>query len=156
MIQKVINSIKQVFIPKSEFEGVETQTSLLSKKAEHFKVKCAVDGEEVPCSELKTTPYTGVPAPDYLPEDPWFPSPILSEKQMSVKEAHEQAVADQQILDESASKESADIHQKLYDMASANWNTVSETQGGSENFHEGSSSPSGWQSGTGYSQFRTV
>tara|TARA_B100002019_G_scaffold228721_1_gene202039 strand:- start:181 stop:612 length:432 start_codon:yes stop_codon:yes gene_type:complete len=94
--------------------------------------------------------YVGVPAPDYLPEDPWFSSPVLSEKQMTYKEAHEQAVAEQQILDESETKESAEIHQKLYEMASKNWTTVAETQGGSENFQEG---PGGWMSGTGYGQF---
>ena len=150
MITRALAALKEVFIPKSELEEVETQTSILKKKSEHFKVKCAVDSEEVPCSELKTTPYTGIPAPAYLEDDPWFPAPILSEKQMSYKEAHEQAVAEQQILNESESKESADIHQKLYEMASANWNTVAESQGGSENFHEG---PGGWNSGTGYNQF---
>ena len=36
--------------------------------------------------------YTGVPAPAYLEIDPWFSPPIYSEKQMSIKEAHEQAV----------------------------------------------------------------
>ena len=137
MIKEVITSIKKVFIPKSEF--IEDE------------LECSIDDDIVDCAEFKE-PYVGVPAPDYLPEDPWFPSPILSEKQMTVKEAHEQAVADQQILDEFESKESADIHQKLYEMASANWNTVSETQhqGGSENFQEG---PGGWNSGTGMGQF---
>ena len=98
--------------------------------------------------------YVGVPAPTYLSEDPWFSSPTLSKKQMTVKEAHEQAVADQQILDESKSKESADIHQKLYKMATKNWNTVAESQyqGGSENFQSG---PGGWNSGTGMGQFKS-
>ena len=105
---------------------------------------------KVESSEEVEQPYVGVPAPDYLPEDPWFSSPVLSEKQMTYKEAHEQAVAEQQILDESETKESAEIHQKLYEMASKNWTTVAETQGGSENFQEG---PGGWMSGTGYGQF---
>ena len=94
--------------------------------------------------------YTGVPAPDYLEIDPWFSPPVLSEKQMTYKEAHDKAVEEQQILDESETKESADIHQKLYEAASKNWTTVLESQGGSENFHEG---PGGWTSGTGYGQF---
>ena len=117
-----------------------------------WKVECAIDDEVVDCEDFKE-PYTGVPAPDYLEIDPWFSPPIYSEKQMSYKEAHEQAVAEQQILDESEGKESADIHQKLYEKATANWNTVAETQyqGGSENFQEG---PGGWQSGTGMEQFR--
>ena len=48
---------------------------------------------KVESSEEVEQPYVGVPAPDYLPEDPWFSSPVLSEKQMTYKEAHEQAVA---------------------------------------------------------------
>ena len=140
MIKEAIKSIKEIFIPKSEFIEEDLQ--------------CAIDDDVVDCTEFKE-PYIGVPAPDYLPEDPWFPAPVLSEKQLTVKEAHEQAVADKQILDESESKESEDIHQKLYELASKNWNTVDETQfaalGGSENFQEGSD---GWQSGTGYGQFR--
>jgi hypothetical protein len=123
-----------------------------------WKVECAIDDEVVDCEgeafkQDALNYYTGIPAPPYLEIDPWFSPPIYSEKQMSYKEAHEQAVAEQQILDESESKESADIHQKLYEKATANWNTVAETQyqGGSENFQEG---PGGWQSGTGMEQFR--
>ena len=123
-----------------------------------WKVECAIDDEVVDCEgeafkQDALNYYTGIPAPQYLEIDPWFSPPIYSEKQMSYKEAHEQAVAEQQILDESESKESADIHQKLYEKATANWNTVAETQyqGGSENFQEG---PGGWQSGTGLGQFR--
>ena len=123
-----------------------------------WKVECAIDDEVVDCEgeafkQDALNYYTGIPAPPYLEIDPWFSPPIYSEKQMSYKEAHEQAVADQQILDESEGKESADIHQKLYERATANWNTVAETQyqGGSENFQGG---PGGWQSGTGMEQFR--
>ena len=42
------------------------------------------------------------------------------------------------------------IHQKMYEIATKNWTTVGETQGGSENFHEG---PGGWNSGNGMGQF---
>jgi hypothetical protein len=143
MIKEVIKSIKGVFIPKSEEEDFRKDSM---PPWGHSDMEYLVNNP---------TSYTGVPAPDYLPEDPWFPAPVLSEKQLTVKEAHEQAVADKQILDESESKESADIHQKLYELASKNWNTVDETQfdalGGSENFQEG---PGSWHSGTGYSQFR--
>ena len=38
----------------------------------------------------------------------------------------------------------------MYEIASKNWNTVAETQGGSENFQSG---PGGWNSGTGMGQF---
>jgi hypothetical protein len=140
MIKEAIKSIKEIFIPKSEL--IEDD------------IQCEIDDDVVDCTEFNE-PYIGVPAPDYLPEDPWFPAPVFSEKQLTFKEAHEQAIADQQILDESKEKESADIHQKLYEIASKNWTTVGEiqvsSQGGSENFQSG---PGGWNSGTGMSQFK--
>jgi len=143
MIKEVIKSIKQVFIPRSEFVEDEIEKDSMPS-SEHSGMEYL---------DNNPTSYTGVPAPAYLSEDPWFPTLILSEKQMTIKEAHEQAVLDQQIIDES--KESEDIHQKLYEVATKNWNTVSETQwtaqGGSENFQEG---PGGWNSGTGMSQFK--
>ena len=144
MITRALAALKEVFIPKSEIEEEE--------------LECSVDDTSIDCKDLQEnyeeTPYTGIPAPDYLQDDPWFSAPVLSEKQVTYKEAHEQAVAEQQILDESAEGESSDIHQKLYDLATANWNTVAETQyqGGSENFHEG---PGGWNSGTGMGQFKS-
>ena len=130
------------------------------------QIECAIDETPIDCADLQENYdegesfkqdainyYTGIPAPDYLQDDPWFSTPVLSEKQVTYKEAHEQAVAEQQILDESAEGESSDIHQKLYDLATANWNTVAEAQaqyqGGSENFHEG---PGGWNSGNGFSR----
>ena len=135
MIKKIAAALKQVFISDSEFE--------------EEKIECAIDEEVVDCSEMDSPPYVGVPAPAFLTDDPWFPSPVLSEKQMTYKEAHEQAVAEQQILDESENKESADIHQKLYEAATKSWTTVAESQGGSENFQEG---PGGWNSGNGFSR----
>ena len=72
--------------------------------------------------------YTGVPAPAYLEIDPWFSPPVLSEKQMTYKEAHDKAVEEQQILDESETKESADIHQKLYEASSKLDNCVRITR----------------------------
>ena len=119
-----------------------------------WDIECAVDETPVDCQDLQES-YVGVPAPAYLEKDPWFSDPVLSEKQLSYKEAHEQAVEENLILDESQQKESADIHQKLYEVATQNWTTVAESQvspqGGSENFQEG---PGGWMSGTGYSQFK--
>ena len=127
--------------PKKE---VETQTTILQKKAGTYK--------EPQKEEVEEKPYTGIPAPVYLEDDPWFPAPVLSEKQMTYKEAHEQAVAEKQILDESENKESADIHQKLYEAATKSWTTVAENLGGSENFQEG---PNGCNSGTGMAQFKS-
>jgi len=144
----IIKAIKQL---------VETQTSLLQKKANTYKVECAVDENLVDCEDFKES-YTGVPAPDYLPEDPWFPSPVLSDKQMTIKEAHEQAVADNQILAEGDDGvvESSDIHQKMYEIATKGAPTTLQldSPGGSENFQEGGhTGPGGWTSGTGIRQF---
>ena len=44
--------------------------------------------------------------------------------------------------------EPCNMHQLMYEMATSNWNTVKESQGGSENFQEG---PGGWNSGNGWS-----
>ena len=139
MIKEAIKSIKEIFIPKSEFIEEDVQ--------------CAIDDDVVDCTEFKE-PYIGVPAPEYLAEDPWFAPPVLSEKQMTIKEAHEQAIADNQILaDESEGVvESSDIHQKMYEIATKGSATTLQLDppGGSENFHEG---PGGWNSGTGLRQF---
>ena len=92
--------------------------------------------------------YTGVPAPAYLPDDDWFgPAPIRSEKQLDYMAVEtEWKIQEQKEREESGIVEQEDIHKQLYEIASQNWNTVSEFQGGSENFHEG---PGGWQSGAG-------
>ena len=140
MIQKVLNSIKQVFIPKSEFED--------------DKIECAIDGEVVPCEELQDPepPYIGVPAPAYLKDDPWFGPAILSEKQkdyVAIEAEHKE-----QEQASSSSVESEDIHEMMYQIATQNSSPTTlqlDPPGGSENFHEG---PGGWQSGNGYNQFR--
>ena len=160
IIRKLKETLGQVFhSPEaSGTRGDDITVNMDGGVGGSWKVECAIDDEVVDCEgeafkQDALNYYTGIPAPPYLEIDPWFSPPIYSEKQMSYKEAHEQAVAEQQILDESEGKESADIHQKLYEKATANWNTVAETQyqGGSENFQEG---PGGWQSGTGMEQFR--
>ena len=75
---------------------------------------------------------------------------IKTEKQLTHEQMLEEA-ARREEENRKEQKESEDIHQKMYEMATANWNTVAESQGGSENFQEG---PGGWCSGTGYNQFR--
>ena len=114
-------------ISKEPKKEVETQTTLLQKKAGTYKEPQKEESEAFKQDAINY--YTGIPAPAYLENDPWFPAPVLSEKQMTYKEAHEQAVAEQQILDESENKESADIHQKLYEAATKSWTTVTENLG---------------------------
>ena len=150
MIRKLAELLtKKVFVPKSETveKEVETQTSLLKKKAMFQK---------------PIVPSPGVPAPTYLSEDPWFGAPTLSEKSMDVvqkeseiKQQHEENK--KELVAAGIIVEDENIHQKMYEIATKNWTTVAETQGGSENFQQG---PGGWdsgagfQSGTGYNQFR--
>lgn len=113
------------------------------------EIECVIDNEIVDCTEMNnSTPWVGIPAPAYLEDDEWFgPAPIRSEKQLDYMAIEtEWKIQEQKEREESGIVEQEDIHEKMYAIASSNWNTVSESQGGSENFHEG---PSGWQSGSG-------
>ena len=144
MIKKTIKAIKEIFIPLDEFKKDD--------------VICEIDDQTVNCEGEAFTqdalnyyaPYTGVPAPAYLSEDPWFGSIVYSEKQKDYMEMETEMKIQEEQRREESSVESEDIHQKMYEIATKSWNTVAETQGGSENFHEG---PGGWNSGNGLGQF---
>ena len=144
MIKKTIKAIKEIFIPLDEFKKDD--------------VICEIDDQTVDCEGEAFTqdalnyyaPYTGVPAPAYLSEDPWFGSIVYSEKQKDYMEMETEMKIQEEQRREESSVESEDIHQKMYEIATKSWNTVAETQGGSENFHEG---PGGWNSGNGLGQF---
>ena len=125
-------------------------------------IECAIDDKTVDCVELqeqydevessKQDAYIGVPAPAYLTDDPWFgPAPVLTEKQMDYMAQETEIKMVEEMENSEVTCESHDIHAKMYEIATKNWTTVSETQGGSENFQEG---PGGWNSGTGLSQFQ--
>lgn len=139
-------------IIKTIRQFVETQTTILQKKTGTYKVECTVDDEVVPCDTF-TDPYISVPAPIILENDPWFGEPVHTEKALYKKREidHNKKVERQVKKESNPSVESENIHQEMYELATKNWTTVKETQGGSENFQEG---PGGWQSGTGYGQFR--
>ena len=135
MIKKVIKTIKKVFIPRSEFI------------------------EEKPKKVEKPQPsYIGVAAPVTIPTDSWFSAPVKTEKVIAY-EKHVAAEIEKQKIIEAAQpkKEPENIHQKMYEKAIQSWGSWQETLGGSENFQQG---PGGWdsgagfQSGTGYNQFR--
>jgi len=141
----MINKFKQLLSKVVSKQEVETQTTLLQKKAGTYKGECVIDEGDVDCGEIDKTPYTGIPAPAYLEDDPWFgPTPIPTENQMDymARETEIKIVEEQQRSEETFEFE--DIHAKMYEIATQNWTTVEETQGGSENFQEG---PSGWKSG---------
>jgi len=96
--------------------------------------------------------YTGIPAPTYLTDDPWFgPTPVLTEKQIDYMEQETEIKMKEEMEHSEVTCESHDIHAKMYEIATQNWTTVVKTQGGSENFQEG---PDGWSSGTGINQFQ--
>ena len=149
----MINKFKELLGKVVSKQEVETQTTILQKKAGTYEVECAIDEEVVDCDEMDNPPFVGVPAPAYLEDDPWFgPAPVRTEKQMDYmeQEAEIKMVEEQQRSEQTC--ESHDIHAKIYEIATKNWTTVAETQGGSENFQEG---PGGWNSGTGMGQFKS-
>ena len=120
-------------------------------------IECAIDEDKVDCEHLdddQDKAYVGVPAPVLNPLDDWFSSSygcpsVVTEKQKDYME--QETLIKQQQYQETHSVEPANIHQVMYEMATKNWNTVAETQGGSENFQEG---PGGWNSGNGMGQFQ--
>ena len=128
----------------------------IEKKIDEEDIECAIDEDVVDCTEMEEEPYVGVPAPILNPVDEWFASPYgcssaITEKQQDymVQEAEIKMVEEQERSEKTC--ESHDIHAKMYEIATKNWTTVAETQGGSENFQEG---PGGWNSGTGLGQFQ--
>ena len=132
----IIKAIKQL---------VETQTSLLQKKANTFNVECAVDEEVVDCDEMDSPPYIGIPAPAYLEDDPWFGPAIVSNKGQDYMEKEAEIKQQEEENRQYWTNEPEDIHQVMYEMATQSAATTLQLdpiggsenfQGGSENFHE--------------------
>jgi hypothetical protein len=106
---------------------------------EEEDIECAIDDQTVDCSEVNSTPYVGVPAPAYLEDDEWFgPAPVKTEKQMEYMEMETEMKKQEEEKRKEYNGEPCNMHQLMYEMATSNWNTVQETQGGSENFQGGS------------------
>ena len=105
-------------------------------------IECAIDEDVVECSEMDSPPYTGIPAPILTPVDDWFSAPYgcPTEKQQDymVQEAEikKQEAENRQYW----TKESANIHQEMYDLATKSGATTVQLDpiGGSENFQGGS------------------
>ena len=129
----------------------------IQEEIKEEELECAVDEEVVDCegeafAQDALNYYTGIPAPAYLPDDEWFgPTPNLTEKQKDYMAVEMEWKIEEEKKRKESDAESDDIHQKMYEIATQNWNTVSESQGGSENFQEG---PGGWQSGNGWNVFK--
>ena len=135
MIKKVLKNLKKVFIPKSEF--IEEKPKKVEKPKEN---------------------YIGVVAPITTPTDSWFSKPVKTEKVIAYEKHVAQKIEEQKIIEATQpKKEPENIHQVMYQKAVQSWGSWQETLGGSENFQSGPGawdSGAGFQSGTGYNQFR--
>ena len=125
---------------------IETFTSALkgilglNKKISEKEIECAIDENIVECTEMEEEPYTGVPAPVVLTEDPWFGSAVVSDANTDYMEREYEAFKQDALNYYQESKEPENIHQLMYEMATQNSATTLQLDpiGGSENFLGGS------------------
>tara|TARA_Y100000401_G_C8304709_1_gene216207 strand:+ start:676 stop:1074 length:399 start_codon:yes stop_codon:yes gene_type:complete len=131
----IIKAIKTLLEPK--------------RKITEDQIQCAIDEQIVDCEgeafkQDALNYYTGVPAPVYLEDDPWFgPAPARSQKQLDYIE--QETFIKQQQAQEVGKREPDNIHQLMYEIATKSSATTLQLdpvggsenfQGGSENFHE--------------------
>ena len=127
---------------------------LFSQKIDEEHLECAIDEDTVDCGHLdddQDKAYVGVPAPILNPIDEWFASPYgcpsaITEKQKEYEHINDDFQDGWWLLPEyQDTKESPNIHQEMYDLATKNGKTTTQLdpiggsenfQGGSENFHE--------------------
>ena len=121
---------------------------LFSQKISEEDIECAIDENTIECNHLdddQEKAYVGVPAPILNPVDEWFASPYgcppaITEKQQDYMaqeaEINKQEAENRQYW----TKESANIHQEMYDLATKSGATTVQLDpiGGSENFQGGS------------------
>ena len=119
----------------------------LNKEIKEKDIECAIDENVVDCTEMEEEPYVGIPAPILTPVDDWFSGPYgcPTEKQQDYM-AQETEIKKQEAENRQYwTKESANIHQEMYDLATKSGATTVQLdpiggsenfQGGSENFHE--------------------
>ena len=123
---------------------------LFSQKISEEDIECAIDENIVDCDHFdddQDKAYVGVPAPVLTPVDDWFSGsygfateiPITEKQKDYMERENEMKIAEDQ------SKESDNIHQLMYEMATKSGATTLQLdpiggsenfQGGSENFHE--------------------
>ena len=107
MIERFAGLFKKKEEPKQK---VETQTTILQKKAGTFKMECAIEEDDVESSENDAPPLVGVPAPTYLKDDTWIgPAPIKSDKQLDYME--QETLIKQQQYQQNDFLESENIHE---------------------------------------------
>ena len=113
----------------------------LNKQISKEEIECAIDEQTVNCAVMEEEPaYTGVPAPAVLQEDPWFGPAVVSDANKDYMEREYEAFRQDALNYYSDSKESENIHQVMYEMATQNAATTLQLDpiGGSENFQGGS------------------
>ena len=121
---------------------------LFSQKISEEDIECAIDENTIECDHLdddQEKAYVGVPAPILNPVDEWFASPYgcppaITEKQQDYM-AQEAEIKKQETENRQYwTKESANIHQEMYDLATKSGATTVQLDpiGGSENFQGGS------------------
>ena len=105
-------------------------------------IECAIDEDVVECSEMDSPPYTGIPAPILTPVDDWFSGPYgcPTEKQQDYMTQEAEIKKQEAENRQYWTKESANIHQEMYDLATKSGATTVQLDpiGGSENFQGGS------------------
>ena len=101
-------------------------------------------------------PFTGIPAPRVLKDDPWFGPAYYSQKQEEYLAMCAKCEAEKLLIprsEDKSPKEVDNIHEVIYNIATKHGKMTTQLDpmpplgGGSENFQSG---PSGWESGTGF------
>ena len=119
----------------------------LNKEIKEKDIECAIDEDVVDCTEMEEEPYVGIPAPILTPVDDWFSGPYgcPTEKQQDYMVQEAEIKQQEEENRQYWTKESANIHQEMYDLATKSAATTLQLdpiggsenfQGGSENFHE--------------------
>ena len=131
-------------------ESIKKSIQIFSRKAAtsinwppvEKDIECAIDDDVVECSEMDSPPYTGIPAPILTPVDDWFSGPYgcPTEKQQDYMTQEAEIKKQEAENRQYWTKESANIHQEMYDLATKSGATTVQLDpiGGSENFQGGS------------------
>ena len=122
---------------------------LFSQKVTEEDIECAIDENIVDCKTFddeQEKAYVGVPAPILNPVDDWFSSPYgfavpaITQKQKDYMAQEAEIKKQEEENRQYWTKESANIHQEMYDLATKSGATTIQLDpiGGSENFQGGS------------------
>ena len=121
---------------------------IFSQKISEKDIECAIDENTVDCNHFdddQDKAYVGVPAPILNPIDDWFASPYgcpstITDKQQDYMIQEAEIKKQEEENRQYWTKESANIHQEMYDLATKSGATTVQLDpiGGSENFQGGS------------------